>query len=117
MQIKSNFKAVHKEIFRLDGAPDRAALTLDTIFHTGFAATQAKVHVITGSLKSSGRAETEFTGEKWQGEISYGGISEGVNNPVNYAIYEKRRDEGHDFFIPLKALDSLYVKAILKALS
>lgn len=117
MIVKSNFKAVHSEIGRLGGAPDRAALALDIILHKGFAATQAKVHVITGSLKSSGRAETSNDGDTWRGEISYGGVSEGVRNPVTYAIYEKARDEDHDFFIPLKALDSLYVTAILKAIS
>src|SRR5690606_38051615 len=100
---------------------------LDTILHTGFAQTQAAVHVITGSLKSSGKATTNFDGDTWEGEITYGGISMGVNNRVTYAIYEKARGAhwagpssvkgNHDFMAPLDKLDTLYTKMILKALS
>lgn len=125
--LKSNWKAIEKELARLENAPQAAAKYLDVVLHGGFAATQAAVHVETGSLKSSGRATTDFDGNTWRGEITYGGISLGVNNPVTYAIYEKARGAhwagpssakgDHDFMAPLEKLDSLYLKAILKALS
>lgn len=117
IRLRSNWREFERELDRLEQVPTKASLAMDTIFHKGFAETQAIVHVVTGSLKSSGRAETEFDGDTWRGTISYGGVSFGIRNPVTYAIYEKARDEDHDFFVPLKALDSLYVKAILKALS
>lgn len=114
--LKSNWSEIERELDRLEKAPDRASLYLDVVLYKGFAETQAVVHVITGSLKSSGKASTDFDGNTWRGRISYGGVSLGVNNPVTYAIYEKARDEDHDFMTPLKTLDSLYTKAILKAL-
>jgi len=117
IRLTSNWTQVTKELDRLEKAPMRAKLYLDAVLDTGFKSTQAAVHVITGSLKASGKHSSEMRGDTWEGEISYGGISLGVNNPVTYAIYEKARDADHDFFAPLQALDSLYVKAILKALS
>lgn len=117
IQIKSDWRAVERELDRLERAPELAAVYLDAVLNKGFTATQGAVHIITGSLKSSGKKSSHFDGDTWTGEISYGGVSLGVNNPVTYAIYEKARDGDHDFFTPLKALDSLYVRAILKALS
>lgn len=116
IKLKSNWKSIEKELDRLEKAPDRAAIYLDVVLYKGFAATQGMVHIETGSLKSSGKANTEFDGDTWKGKIEYGGLSLGVNNPVTYAIYEKARDGAHDFMLPLKSLDSQYVKAILKAL-
>jgi hypothetical protein len=115
-RIRSNWTEINRELDRLERSPIRAAAYLDNVLYKGFAETQAAVHVITGSLKTSGKISTGFDGDTWKGEISYGGASLGVNNPVTYAIYEKARDGAHDFFTPLKALDSLFVKAILKAL-
>ena len=127
IRIQSDYKFLEKELKRLDLAPNRAAKYLDVVLHQGFNATQAAVHIETGSLKSSGRSNTSWDGDTWKGEITYGGFSLGVNNPVTYAIYEQARGThwagpssvkgDHDFMKPLEALDSLYVKAILKALS
>lgn len=114
--LKSNWRAIERELDRLEKAPTKASKYLDSVLYTGFAQTQAMVHIQTGSLKSSGKATTEFDGKTWRGEITYGGVSLGVNNPVTYAIYEKARDGDHDFMTPLKSLDTLFVKAILKAL-
>ena len=66
--------------------------------------------------------------KKWEGEISYGGPSTGVNNPVDYAIYEAARGVGgaggasnakgdHNFMRPLDLLDPEFVEAIVKGLS
>lgn len=115
--IRSNWSAIERELDRLDRAPERAKFYLDRVLDTGFKATQGAVHVITMSLKLSGKKSSEMHGDTWVGKISYGGVSLGINNPVTYAIYEKARDGDHDFFSPLKALDSMYVKAILKVLS
>lgn len=114
--LTSNWRSIERELDRLEKAPTKASAYLDAVLYQGFAQTQALVHIITGSLKASGKATTEFDGDNWKGEISYGGFSLGVNNPVTYAIYEKARDGDHDFLAPLKTLDSLFVKAILKAL-
>lgn len=116
IKLESNWKSVLKELDRLGNSPKVAAKYLDVVLHKGFAETQAAVHVITSSLKSSGKASTSFDGNTWEGEISYGGFSMGINNPVTYAIYEKARDGDHDFMTPLNGLDSLYTEAILKAL-
>lgn len=54
-----------------------------------FARTAKDVHIETGSLLSSGRVDVlDSTGDRWSGEISYGGQSAGVNNPVRYAASE-----------------------------
>jgi len=91
---------------------------LDAVLELGFAQTQAVVHVETGSLKSSGNSssKSDRLTKRWEGEIQYGGPSTSINNPVDYAIYEKRRDGAHDFFAPLHLLHPLYVSAILRGL-
>lgn len=116
IRLKTNWKDIEKELTRVEHAPTKASMYLDVVLHKGFAMTQGLVHIVTGSLKSSGKASTSFDGDTWRGEITYGGFSLGVNNPVTYAIYEKARDGDHDFMLPLKGLDSLYREAILKAL-
>lgn len=115
--IKSDYRQFYKEIDRLEKAPLKAKTYLDAVLNTGFKLTQGAVHVITTSLKTSGKMESEMHGDTWIGTIQYGGVSLGVNNPVTYAIYEKARDGDHDFMSPLATLDSLYIKAMLKALS
>lgn len=118
IRISSNYTAMDKMAARLDRVPtlkDKAYL--DAVLETGFKMTQGAVHVITGSLKSSGKSSSHVRGKTWIGTISYGGVSLGVNNPVTYAIYEKARDGDHDFFTPLSTLDSLWVKAMVRILS
>lgn len=115
--LSSNWKEVDLELKRLGDAPYKSKFYLDRVLNTGFKATQAAVHVITGSLKTSGKQSSLMWDNEWHGEISYGGVSKGVNNPVTYAIYEKARDEDHDFFNVLKELDPLFVKALMKVLS
>lgn len=115
--LKSDWRSIEREFDRLEHSAERAAVYLDAVLNAGFRATQGAVHVITGSLKTSGKKSSSFDGDTWRGEISYGGVSLGINNPVTYAIYEKARDGDHDFFSPLYALDSVYVRAILRALS
>lgn len=65
-----------------------------------FADTQQVVHVITGSLKASGRSAVDYddTAHTLTADIGYGGPSPGsVNDPVVYAWYEQRRGGAHDY--------------------
>lgn len=77
-----------------------------------YADTQAATHVITMSLKLSGVPSSDFDGDVWEGMISYGGPSTGVNNPVDYAIYEQARGGAHDFLLPARAHEDKIEKII-----
>ena len=117
--IETDFSDVEKEFSRLEKLPDfKTQAALDAVLELGFKTTQTEVHVITGSLKLSGKKSSEVHEKThtWVGEIRYGGPSLGVNNPVDYAIYEKARDAEHDFMKSLPALHPLYVEAIRKGL-
>jgi len=61
-------------------------------------ATQALVHVVTGSLRDSGKAVPfDLFGDEFIGGLEYGGASGGPNNPVTYADLELSRGGSHDF--------------------
>lgn len=122
--IRGDYRGIDREIDRIESMPDaKTTRLLDTVLQAGFKQTQAAVHRVTGSLASSGEvsARIERTRSRWHGQIAYGGRSSGVNNPVDYAIYEKRREPDehgdHDFMRPLEDLDIPYVRAILTGLS
>lgn len=131
IRINGSYGELEREFDRLEKMPDfKTKAALDTVLRSGFAATQAAVHEETGSLKASGDSstDTDRARARWEGNISYGGPSAGVNNPVDYAIYEQRRGVGgaggisdvkgdHDFMRPLDALDAAYIEAIVKGLS
>lgn len=93
------------------GPPHKPVFELETLLFSAFVATQAATHVITGSLKASGKTNTEFDGDEWEGSITYGGalwkvpIPGPANDPVEYAIYEMARGGDHDFFGPLVAYE------------
>lgn len=126
IQIVSDWSEVEKELDRVENMPDfKTRLALDIVLQQGYVETQKDVHVDTGSLQGSGKveSETDKLAGKWEGKISYGGPSTGVNNPVDYAIYEKRRGIGgaggpsdakgdHDFFASLPALHKKYIEAL-----
>lgn len=116
--LNANWSAIDKEIDRIEDMPDfKTKALLDAVLETGFKSVQTATHVITGSLKSSEKMSSEEEGDDWIGTISAGGPSAGVNNPVDYAIYEKARGEDHDFFFPLAATHPLFVAAVKKGLS
>lgn len=121
IHIESNWDAIDAEIDRITKSMPTMEMkrNLDAVMELGFEATQAAVHVKTGSLKTSGKESTESSKarHRWEGEISYGGPSMSVNNPVDYAIYEKERDGAHDFIAPMHLLHPFFVAAILKGLS
>jgi len=63
--------------------------------------TQRIVHVITGSLKASGKTvPAQIIGDTIVVGLRYGGFSQGVNNPVDYASDEFARGGSHDFLTP-----------------
>lgn len=109
-----------KSIKGTAGPPHKVVGELEALLQSAFAETQASTHVITGSLKASGKTETDFDGEEWSGAIEYGGIlwktaAPGPpNDPVDYAIFEMARGGEHDFFGPLVAYDSKVEDAIMK---
>jgi len=106
---------VDAELDRLADGPDtRTVLALEAVLTAQFAATQAAVHIRTGSLKTSGNPESDRDRHTWTGEIRYGGEAEGaIKNPVLYAEFEQRRGDTHDFLAPAEALESAYGAVML----
>jgi hypothetical protein len=120
IRLDSDFGEVDRELDRLQRLPDaRMVHLLNMVLDMAYVATQADVHVRTGSLKSSGKMSDnrDLETDSWEGELTYGGPSEGPNNPVDYAIYEKARGGSHDFMASTEGLDPLFVAAIKAGLS
>jgi hypothetical protein len=105
---------IDTEINRLaDGPTSADLLEFEIVLEDQFRATQAAVHVITRSLKGSGRSSFKMDENSWEGEITYGGPSPGfLHNPVDYAEYERERDGNHDFLAPAETLSAGYIKAM-----
>lgn len=124
VRLRSRWDGIDRELDRIASMPTPAMIQrLDRVLDAQFGATQAAVHVRTGSLKSSGDKSSAFhqATKEWRGQISYGGVSLGPNNPVDYAIYEKRREPDehgdHDFMRPVSAYNIAYIDALLKGLA
>jgi hypothetical protein len=120
IRILADYRAMDAELDRISRMPDpRMVRLLDTALNVGFDVTQADVHILTGSLKASGKHdhETNQALHQWEGTIEYGGVSTGVNNPVDYAIYEKRRGGAHDFTAGLALIDPLFRAAMRTGLA
>lgn len=104
---------VNREIARLRATPYKAIIALEHTLHETLIATQADVHVITGSLKGSGTSESNYHDDVWTGHIEYGGRAPGfINNPVDYAFYEWRRGGTHDFFAAAEGFHGAFIDAI-----
>jgi hypothetical protein len=116
------------ELHRLADGPDlHDLLRLEAVLTEQFELTQQYVHVITGSLRASGKIHSDMHGHLWEGEITYGGQSNAIIDPVNYARREQSRgvsdvigvtgggDEhgDHDFMRPLGGEQHGYLQAIL----
>lgn len=120
LYISSNYKALERELDRLEALPRKGKVKplLDAALGEGFLQTQANVHVITGSLKGSGKKKSKADNDDWVGEITYGGPSVGfAHNPVDYAIYEREKGGDHDFLTNLDFLHSLFVQAMKEGLA
>jgi len=97
----------------LSGPGPETVAALDGVLAKGFAETQARVHVITESLKRSGRPKSTHDDDSWDGAIIYGGPSPGsVNDPVEYAEYERQRGGTHDYLSNLPLLHSDFEDAL-----
>lgn len=129
LSFEMDLNGAGRELDRLRRGPAiDDILRLESTLADLFAETQAVVHIITGSLKLSGKVESESARNHWLGEISYGGQSAGVHNPVRYAQLERARgpqdgppgtDEHgrtsgmHDFMAPTYGRDREFEQAVL----
>ncbi len=105
---------VIKELKRLQKPNVKVTEKLEMALAEVFTISQAEVHVITGSLRGSGKTMSDFDGSEWSGQASYGGPSAGFpNNPVEYAFYEWRRGGTHDFFGHASQVESKFGDAIV----
>lgn len=117
IQVHGDYTGIEQEFDRLSKMPSpKAAALLDLVLNSQGVAVRAATHVDTSSLKQSIKDSSDTDIHVWEGTISAGGPSKGINNPVDYAIYEKARGEDHDFFSPLPAFHGLYVTAIREGL-
>lgn len=112
--IEVDVSDVEKELDRIIDGPNTAnVIEFESILATQFQITQQAVHIITGSLRNSGKISSRMDNNSWQGEITYGGLSAGaVHNPVRYAHYEQERDGSHDYMESIYKLDSRYGDAV-----
>lgn len=101
------------EMQRLSKPPQAVIAELEHALAKTFEQTQEDVHVITGSLRGSGKTESDFQDSVWSGEISYGGASPGFpKDPVVYAGYERARGDDHDFLRNTHLADSIMQQII-----
>lgn len=113
IKITRETNEIEKEVDRIAAGPTLADYAkFEEVLASQFQLTQFGVHVITGSLKLSGKIHSNVTNSKWEGEITYGGPSAGIHNPVDYAEYERNRDGDHDFLQYVAALSGDYIQAI-----
>lgn len=100
----------------LDAHEGPGVETLEALSQTlaeGFAESQELVHVVTGSLRASGRVINKRTESGWEGEITYGGASPGSVHPVvRYAKQEFGRGEEHNAMRNLDLEHSKYLDAM-----
>jgi hypothetical protein len=121
-----DYSGFNDEFDRLEKGIDyKLARQLDTIMEAAFADTQADTHIITGSLKASGKLETSInqrrggrgrfaSGYDWEGSIEYGGDAPGaINDPVEYAGCEPDRGQDHDFMRSADDYETVIEAAIL----
>lgn len=95
--IRADFRECFEALSVLEGPGPETVEELTRVMDEAFVETQALVHVITGSLKGSGRVSFDQKDGEWSGEISYGGSSPGFpHNPVTYAKKEFGKGGAHD---------------------
>jgi hypothetical protein len=88
-------------------------LNFARVLLTAFGRVVKDIHIETGSLLSSATVDPiDTTPQRWSGQISVGGASAGVNNPVRYAASEffgtSPRHGGppsHNFYRNLEHID------------
>lgn len=111
----SGLKEARGDMQRLSKPPLKTLAALETLLKEAYTATQAATHIITASLKASGKTSSDFDGATWEASLTYGGAAPGaVNDPVDYAIYERARGGAHDFMAPAFALEPEFEAVINK---
>lgn len=61
----------------------------------------ARIHVETGSLKSTARPESEGDAVNWHGQVHVGGAAPGqIRDPAYYGVFELARGGSHFFLEP-----------------
>lgn len=114
------------ELTRLqDGFTGYDHLNFARILIAGYARAQADVHIETGSLRGSMHAEvSESSPQRWDAELSAGGESAGVKNPVRYAASEYFGDSpryggapAHNYFRNLEHIDDDYMGPVSSFIS
>lgn len=118
--IQADYSELEREIRRISAAPGMGGIAkLEETLARSFADATARVHVITGALRGSGKTASEADAEgSWEGQMTWGGPSPGflpkadsghrreeknpekdelARNEVVYAFYEKRRGGAHDY--------------------
>lgn len=129
-EFRIDFGAFDEQFDRVSHWPNaRTLIRLESALTDQFQVTQRDVHVITESLRRSGRVNSSIDHSSWTGEIRYGGLSpSSVHDPVKYARYELNRQAtrpgvtirgavtpDHDFMRGTRAqrFHRRYVQAIL----
>jgi hypothetical protein len=97
-------------------------MELESIFLAKFQEVQAAVHVITGSLKGSGRTDTDYAEGVWKAEMVFGGPAPGYpHGNVGYALAELARgnaptlnhpEGGHYYYEPAYDMPELIIPVI-----
>lgn len=118
IRINSDWSEVFDELTRLESMPDeRMSGLLDGVLREAFYETQFVVHIETGSLRRSGKVTSDDGNHKWEGQITYGGSSNGApHDPVRYAGYEQDRGGSHDFMRPLYHYHEAFKEAVVEGL-
>lgn len=71
--IASQWDDVEKELNRLKDLPGReGSAVLDSVLASAFSDAQEKVHILSGSLKASGRSYSTDDGDVWTGTMHWG---------------------------------------------
>jgi hypothetical protein len=93
LHIDVDISDADRELARLEHGPSlQNALEFEAAVQGQLARTRADVHIWTGSLYLSGRADTDFHNGMFEGTITFGGYAPGgkVSN-VDYAAIELAR--------------------------
>lgn len=113
IKIFGDYHEIEDEMDRLEDLPNaKTNMLLDTVLKSVEGLVVGQVHIDTDSLRQSAKTDSNERGAKWIGTLTMGGESTGVNNPVDYAIYEKRRGGAHDFFNGIEVFHAAWVAAI-----
>lgn len=132
-ELKASPGALSQIADKAKTAGYQLAGVLEEVHRVNFLESQAITHVISGSLKASGKTSTSWSQRdlRWEGTMEYGGALVRVpvplptgtskqyspsafepKDPVKYAVYERARGGPHDFFGPAPIWKEKYEAAI-----